>query len=187
MMKIENKNSKIFLICGKARHGKTTMGNIIKEYYENKNMKVANTLIALYLKTYAKQFFGWDGSDETKPRELLQQLGTEVIRQKLNKPMFFIDRTIDDIEILSHFFDAIIIDDIRFPLEIESIKEKYPNTIVIKMIRPNFESNLTKNQSKHATEIALDNYDNSNYDYIITNDSSIEDLKNKVYRILDEV
>lgn len=175
----------IFLICGKARHGKTTSGNFMREYYESKDKKVANTLIALYLKTYAEKFFGWDGKPETKPRELLQQLGTEIIRKKLDKETFFIDRTLEDIEILKHFFNVIIIDDIRFPLEINKIKEKYNNVYALNIIRPEFESDLSNAQKKHATEVALDNYEG--YDYTIINDDDLEGLKSKIINILEEI
>lgn len=184
-MELENKKNYIYLICGKARHGKTTSGNMIHEIYEKQNMKVANTLIALYLKSYAKQFFGWDGSEETKPRDLLQELGTDIIRKKLNKPKFFINRTIEDIEILSNFFEAIIIDDVRFPEEIEDIKAKYPNTISIKINRPNFESELNAKQQMHATEVALNNYDK--YDYVIENDGTLENLNKKIEEIIKKV
>ena len=184
-MNLINTEPTIFLICGKARHGKTTTGNFMREYYESNNKKVANTLIALYLKTYAEKFFGWDGNPETKPRELLQQLGTEIIRRKLNKENFFIDRTVEDIEILKHFFNVIIIDDIRFPLEINKIKENYNNVYAINIIRPDFDSDLSSEQKKHATETALDNYDG--YDYTIINDADLETLRNKVVNIIEEV
>ena len=45
--------------------------------------------------------YDWDGSEETKPRELLQKLGTDVIRNKLDKAEMFIKRQVDDIEIYS--------------------------------------------------------------------------------------
>lgn len=57
----------------------------------------------------------WDGSEESKPRKLLQELGTDVIRNKLNKAEMFIERQLDDIEIYSYFYDAIIVPDIRLP------------------------------------------------------------------------
>lgn len=44
----------------------------------------------------------WDGSEESKPRKLLK-LGTDVIRNKLNKAEMFIERQLDDIEIIFIF------------------------------------------------------------------------------------
>ena len=176
------KDIKIYLLCGKARSGKSTSSEIILKYYEDKNIKCIKTYIALYLKFYIQKFFGWDGKDETKPRELLQNLGTDIIRKEMNKNTFFIDRTIEDIEILSKFNDVFIIDDIRFPLEIQMIKEKFTNVKSIHIKRPEFVSELSEKQLKHATETALDNYDE--YDYKIINDGSIEDLKEKVLNIL---
>ena len=42
---MEKKNTKIFIIYGKARHGKDTVAGIIEEYY--KNEKVINLQISL--------------------------------------------------------------------------------------------------------------------------------------------
>ena len=184
-MKLIEKEPIIFLICGKARHGKTTTGNFIRKYAKEQGLDVANTYIALYLKTYAEHFFGWSGKDEDKPRELLQKLGTDIIRKKLGMEYFFINRTIEDINILKYFFHVIIIDDIRFPIEIEKIKESFKNVISIKILRENFESELSNEQMQHATETALDNYDN--YDYIIKNNGSLEELDENVIDILKEV
>ena len=126
---------------------------------------------------------GWDGSEETKPRTLLQELGTEVIRNKLNKAEMFIERQIDDIEIYSYFYDAIIVPDIRLPREIDSIKEKFKNVVTIKVERINFESNLSSSEQKHSTEIAMDNY--KNFDYEVINDT-LDKLKEDIYKIYKE-
>lgn len=183
-MELKNRNTKIYLLAGKARHGKTTSGKILREEAEARGMLVANTLIAKYLKEYATDYFGWDGKEETKPRELLQQLGTDIIRVKLNKPDFFVDRTIEDIEILSYFFDVIIIDDIRFENEINKIKSSFNNVKSIKIERSNFDNGLTEAQKNHSTEIALDNY--KDFDYTIYNDSSLYDLRQKITNIIKE-
>ena len=120
---------------------------------------------------------GWDGSEETKPRTLLQELGTDVIRNKLNKAEMFIDRQIDDIEIYSYFYDAIIVPDIRLPREIDSIKEKFDNVVTIKVERINFETNLSGKEQKNSTETAMDSYED--FDYEITNDT-LEKLKEEL-------
>lgn len=160
---------KIFLICGASRHGKDTIGNFIEEYCKQNDIKVCRTQIAKYLKMYVKDYFGWDGSEETKPRTLLQELGTDVIREKLNKPYFFANRTVEDLEILSHFFDVALVTDIRVPLEIETIREKFDDVVVIKVNRINYEQEMTEAQQKHKIENAMNDY--NNYDYILTNDT----------------
>lgn len=86
-MELKETPASTYIICGKARHGKDTIAEIIKEYYEQKNKKLINLQYSSYIKEYAKKISNWDGSEETKPRELLQQLGTNVIRQKID-PLF---------------------------------------------------------------------------------------------------
>ena len=125
----------------------------------------------------------WDGSEESKPRDLLQELGTDVIRNKLNKAEMFIDRQLDDIEIYSYFYDAIIVPDIRLPREIESVREKFDNVVVIKVNRINFETSLDNKQQAHITEVAMDNY--NDVDYVVTNDT-LEGLEKDIYNIYKE-
>ena len=74
----------------------------------------------LTIKYYAKLISSWDGSEETKPRTLLQQLGTEVIRYQIDNE-FFIKRIIDDIKVLSYFCDIITISDARLPEELDLV------------------------------------------------------------------
>ena len=183
-MNIENKNPLIYLISGKARHGKDTTAAMIKNYYEEKGKKVINLQYSSYIKEYAKKISNWDGSEETKPRELLQQLGTNVIRQKIDS-LFFVNAIIKDIKVYSYFFDVIIVSDVRAPEEIDYPKNNFDNVISFNIRRTNFEDGLTEEQRKHYTEIALDNYEK--FDYIIMNDGSTEDLKVKVDKILEGI
>lgn len=159
---------KIYLVSGKARHDKDTSAEIIKQKHELRGDKPLILHLAYPIKTYARDFFGWDGQEETKPRELLNKLGTEIIREKLGKKDFYVNRIIEDIEILSNFYNIFIISDVRFPIEIENIKKRFPSAISINVFRPNFQSEeLTKEMTKHITETALDTYDK--YDYKINN------------------
>lgn len=173
---------KIFVIAGKARHGKDTVAGYIKDYYANK--KVINLAYGSYIKEYAKKISDWDGSDETKPRELLQELGTEIIRQKIDKD-FFVKRICEDILVYSYYFDIITISDARFPDEIERPKSKFENVISIKVVRDGYDTVLSKKEQKHLTEVALDEY--NNYDYVIHNDGTLDDLKNKVFDLVRRI
>ena len=172
---------KIFLVCGASRHGKDTTGNFIEKYCGKNNIKFCRTQISKYLKQYIKDYFGWDGKEETKPRTLLQELGTDIIREKLNKPYFFADRTAEDLEILANFFDVAAVTDIRVPLEIETIKEKFNDVVVIKVERINYETELTEAQQKHKIEQAMNGY--KDYDYILINDT-LEKLEEDVIEVL---
>lgn len=158
---------KLYLVGGKARHGKDTFSSYLKEAYEENGKKVIVTQLSKYIKYYAREMTGWNLTEEDKPRELLQQLGTEVIREKLGKENLFIDRMIDDVEIFSCFYDAVIVSDVRFKKEIDGLKEAFPDAIAIKIFRPNFDNGLTEEQKKHRTEIDLDDYDK--FDVNITN------------------
>ena len=172
---------KIYVISGKARHGKDTIALDLKEIYEAKGLKVINLAYGSYIKEYAKRISNWDGLEETKPRELLQELGTEVIRKKIDKD-FFVRRICEDIKVYSYYFDIITISDERFPNELEWPKKMFDNVINIRVIRNGYDSILSEKEQKHLTEVALDEY--NNYDYVIYNDGTLEDLKKKVSEVV---
>lgn len=179
-MNLEYREPTVFIICGKARSGKSTVSEYINKYYQDKSI---NLMYAGYIKEYTKKITGWDGSDETKPRTFLQQLGTEIIRNQIDEN-FFIKRMIDDIKIYSYFYNVITISDARFVDEIE-IPRQHFKTIVIKIEKPNLVSGLTEEQLKHKSENALNDY--NKYDYVINNDSTLESLEQKVFEILNKI
>lgn len=183
-MEIRTGKTYTFIICGKARHGKDTIADIIKEYYQEKQMKILNIQYSSYIKDYAKKISNWDGSDETKPRELLQQLGTNIIRHNIDE-LFFVNRICEDIKVYSFFFDALTISDARFKVEVDIPKTRNENIIAVHVDRPNFDNGLTEEQKLHPTEIDLDDYDK--YDYKFINDGTIEELKSKVNEMLEVI
>ncbi len=183
-MNFEKHDTKIFIASGKANSGKDTTCELINNYIKLKGLKSVNLQFSSYIKMYAKIISGWDGNEDTKPRSLLQELGTDVIRKYIDED-FFINRIIDDIKVYSYYFDVITISDARFPKELDSIKNNFKDVYKINIKRPNFENNLNDIQRKHVTEVALDNY--NDYDYILVNDGSINDLNDKIKQIVDKV
>lgn len=174
-MEFINKKPKIIIISGKASSGKSLVGNIIKQ-------NINNTVLlayADYLKMYAKNIANWDGSEDTKPRELLQQLGVELIKTKIDDNML-IKRIIEDIKVYSYFYDYIVITDARFPNEIESIKNEFDNVISIRVNRDIY--SLEKKYQNHSTETGMNEY--NNYDYIINNNDDIKALELKVMEVV---
>ncbi len=177
---MENKNPKIIILSGKARAGKDTTMNFLNEIYSN----IIQLQYGSYIKEYAKKISNWDGSEETKPRELLQQLGTNIIRENIDNK-FFIKKMIDDIKVYSYFFDTIVISDARFKIEIDDIKNTFNNVIAVRIERPNFDNGLTSDQKKHPSEIDLDDY--NKFDYKLINDGTLEDLKKKVEKLVEVI
>ena len=173
-MDVKDTKAKLYLICGKARHGKDTFSGYLKEAYEKNNKKLIITQLSKYIKYYAREMTGWNLTEEDKPRELLQQLGTGVIREKLGKEDLFINRVIDDYDVFSCFYDAIIISDVRLKKEVEDLRKAIPDLIAVHIDRPNFDNGLSEEQKKHRTEIDLDDYDK--FDVKIIN-TTLEKLK----------
>jgi hypothetical protein len=119
------------------------------------------------------------------PRKLLQIIGTDLLRNQLH-PQVWVNATMAEydkhLDYLQNTKDSVvsalpnwIITDCRFPNECEAIKKR--DGILIRVNRPSTESD-----DKHPSEVALDDY--KDFDYIIQNDNSIEDLIQKVKDIL---
>lgn len=176
-MEYINRKPIIFVLSGKARSGKDTTAKIIIEHYKNK--KCNQISFAYYLKEYVKNITGWDGNEDSKPRELLQSIGIDLIKNKIN-PNLLIDRVCDDIKFYSYFFDCLIITDARLIEEIETLKNNF-ECMTIKIINSK-ENNLTKTQRNHITETDLDDYDK--FDYVVENN---ETLKENIEKILEVI
>jgi hypothetical protein len=134
-------------------------------------------------------------------REFLQKLGTEAMRDGLHTNVWvnalFADYFCKDcgweeeqkgtIDACSgkHELPNWIITDMRFPNELEAVKEK--GGITIRVVRPHGYTNPHTGEYKemplsyHPSETALDD---AKFDYEIINDGTIEDLIEKVKEIL---
>ena len=179
-MEFNKRNIKLFVLSGKARSGKDFALDIIKKYYADK--KVIGISFGHYIKDYAIRVSDWDGREETKPRELLQSLGIELVKEKIDASLF-IRRLLEDILVFSYFYDIIVVTDARLVDEIEALKEKYPESISIRINR-DFDNGLRESEKKHLTEIALDNY--NKFDYVVSNNDQ-ESFEKEIIKILKEV
>lgn len=171
----------IIILSGKAKSGKNLVANYIKEYYkENNCIEVA---YAYYIKDYLKRMNKYNEQEKNKYRSLLQEFGVEFLSKQIDSK-FLINRVMEDIEVFSYFYDVIVITDARLVEEIEIPKQKFSNVITIR-IENNNNNNLTELEKNHITETGLDNY--TGFDYILKNNSTIEDLKKQIIEILKGV
>ncbi len=171
---------KIYIIAGKAKCGKSTFGTYLREELKEFGYKPCVMQITDPLYNYASKYFDWDPNSDEKPREFLQKMGTDIIKEKLNKKTFLLDRLAEDIDILKEFFDVFIITDARFPEEIEYFKKKFNVVKTIKLIRNNYDDMLNDEERNHITEKAIDDFED--FDYILENEG-LDSLKNTAHFI----
>ena len=175
---------KIILISGKASSGKTMLGELIVNFSEKMGLRAVQTEYSKYLKLYAKELIGYDGSRENKPRKFLQDLGS-FIRYDLGDEHFFTRRMLEDFNVYETFCDIAIVSDVRLIKEIEDIKSShYKDVVAIQVINGHGEYNLTEEEKNHITERELENY--QGFDYIIEN-KSIEDLEELAKKLVEGV
>ena len=170
---------KLFLICGKAESGKNTFGELLKKEYEAIGKKACLLQITAPLYNYARNYFGWDGKDIHKPRKLLQELGIEVIKEKLGMRYFLLDRLTGDIKVLSNYFDVGIITDGRLIDEFDYLKELYPDMQIIRIYRDG-ENKLSKEEKTHVTETDLDKEYQYNYEVFNTSKKALEKIAHNI-------
>ena len=172
---------KIFIIGGKAKTGKNTFGEYLKEQLKDYGYKPCVMHLTDPLYSYARNYFDWNGNEEEKPREFLQKMGIEIIRDKMGKKDFLLNRLYEDIDILSNFFDTFIITDARLIREFEKIKENYDDVVTIKLEREDFDDLLSDDEKNHITEKEIDEY--KDFDYIISN-KKLDDLSTAALEIV---
>lgn len=190
---IKRNNMAIISISGKIGSGKDTIADIIMQYtpyhhwqvkkFAGKLKDIAEILTGVPKINFEDQEFK---QQDMGPewgmtyRDLLQKLGTEAMRNGLHKNVWvnalFADYqfNIEEDEQIPYW----IITDSRFPDELAAVKKH--NGIAIKVIR---DSGNTVGIT-HTSETALDNY--TEWDYIIDNNGTLEELKTQILSILEK-
>lgn len=165
---------KIICISGKAEAGKTTSAKVIKTILDERGYRCLITNYAGVLKFICGAFFGWDGKKDEAGRALLQRVGTDVVRKQ--DPDFWVNFMKSVLLMFNDEWDYVLIDDVRFPNEIEGLKDSF-EVIKLRVNRPGYDNSLTEEQRKHASETSLDNYE---FDYYLDNpgDVQIRDVAN---------
>ena len=190
---IKGNNMAIISISGKIGSGKDTIADIIMQYtpyhrwqvkkFAGKLKDIAEILTGVPKINFEDQEFK---QQDMGPewgmtyRDLLQKLGTEAMRSGLHKNVWvnalFADYqfNIEEDEQIHYW----IITDSRFPNELAAVKEH--NGIAIKVIRDSGNTIGTT----HTSETALDDY--TDWDYVINNNGTLEELKTQVLSILEK-
>lgn len=172
---------KVILISGKAQNGKDTVAGTLQKQLLADNNRVLVTHYADLLKYICRNYFGWDGNKDEQGRQMLQYVGTDVIRKQ--NPTLWVDFVAMILKYFHENWDYVIIPDCRFPNEVTTMIENGFDTVHLRVVRNNFESPLTLEQQKHPSETALDNVVP---DYYINNSGTLADLEQTITKWIKE-
>ena len=163
---------RIIGISGKAGHGKDTVGEILRAEFEVKGKSVLVTHYGDLVKYVATAFFGWDGNKDEEGRDLLQWVGTDVVRTKV--PDYWVNFICQMLQMFPKHWDYVLIPDVRFPNEIDVPRSMGFDYVHLRVVRPNYQSLLTEEQQQHPSEVALDAVIP---DAVIANDADLATLR----------
>ena len=176
---------KIILICGKAGHGKTTFANYLQEQLELKGNTVMRVANADYLKFICQKYFNWNTQKDEAGRQLLQRVGTDIVRAKNED--FWARNTVQLIEVFKDMFDYFIVDDVRFPNEIDMFDKSEIITIKIERFTAGgvyVNPLMTSEQLSHPSEVSLDR---RRCNYYIPNINGLDSLRNMAITLLQTI
>lgn len=162
---------KVIAISGHAQNGKDTTAAILSKKLEDNGDKVLIAHYADLLKYICRTYFWWNGEKDESGRQLLQYVGTDVIRKQM--PDYWVDFIISILKLFDGEWDYVLIPDSRFPNEIEKLRDAGFDVQHLRVVRPHFISPLTAEQQQHPSETALNN---TVPDHYIINDGTLDDL-----------
>lgn len=170
-------NKIIFIIAGKARVGKDTFAKILEQkIIESFQVDKDSILITHYadlLKYICSNYLGWNGEKDENGRTLLQNVGTNIIREI--DPNYWVSFIKDVLKFFPDKWQYVIIPDGRFPNEINLDVDGYQTVKIFIKRKGDFIS--TENAS-HQSE----NIPNVDYNFYLNN-TTIEEM-NKYATIL---
>lgn len=179
-------------LLGKKFSGKSTVADMMK-YWGYKEVSHADSLknacIHLFNLTSDQVYKNKDIIDprwEKTPRQLLQIVGTDLLRQKL--PYF----GINDIFIRTmHYkmqseYGLFVVSDCRFQDEVDSIKKSGGKIIkIVRNVPKKYEYSCYEHtvwNDDHISETGIDSI--VGVDYVIDNDGTLEQLRKKIDDII---
>ena len=179
-------------VLGKKRHGKDTLADYLvssHRFHKETFAKPLKDACRILFDLTEEQLYGdqKEVMDETwkmTPREILQYVGTDMIRNRmaLRLPWLGMDFWLYKFErnyrkLQQEFGDQVdvIISDVRFPNETKMIHRL--GGYVVKTFRPGFESADT-----HTSEAGIDLIDD--YDMLIINDGTIDQYHERIDKMM---
>ena len=178
----------VIMLSGKSGSGKDAVANQMEATLKEINKNTLIIHFADLVKYYAIQYYKWDGEKDEKGRNLLQGIGTHMMRNY--DPDYWASIVAKFIGAAKNDFDVVLIPDWRFINEYDRVCDHNQKVIAIRVNRYNEDGSLQKNPSmteeqlNHVSENQLDNFA---FDWIIENRGSLEDLEDSTKLVLEKI
>lgn len=171
----------VILISGKAGSGKSTVAELLRQKLAFKRYSVTRKSFADKVKECARKYMLWDGKKDERGRRLLQRIGTDVGREY--DPDIWVKLLLEEIHSFMFPPDFVIIDDARFPNELElTSKDESFQCVKIRVEAPQLVE-LKGESASHPSETSLDDY--NSFDITIWNTGTIKELENHIDQIIE--
>jgi hypothetical protein len=173
----------VILISGKSHSGKGETANILNKILTNQNKHVIQCSLSTYIREIAKNDFYWNGIDTLESRIFMAEvyrIGTNFYPYHMARRVWKRDiqpyANKNTIAIVESFREKVNYDYFNMLLNEGLIN----NILTIRVIRPNFNDIQDKDMEQHISESDLDDFD---FDYVIENNGSIDELRDKLERM----
>ncbi len=182
-----NTRPKLICLCGYKRSGKDTAAHFISEQYGYEHKKIASPI-----KDLVKYLFLLNDDDVeinkeeinsewgVSPRFLMQTIGTELFQYKLSEYMphigrlFWITRFKKNLDKTNYT----VVSDLRFYHEYDMLKDYMKDDMIVIRID-------NDNIDKTDMHISESEFNKIDVDYVISNNSTIEEFNDKIKNILE--
>lgn len=177
--------SVIITLSGKANCGKDLTANLIKTYCKNRNKKVLMLAYADFVKIVCARNFGYNESKKEETRAVLQHFGTDVVRKI--EPDFWVRQVFHMIDVLRNQYDCFVITDARYENELGIAPFNLYYPICNVFIKRDEENALGELEKSHSSEKMSSDENLERYHYVIENNSTVDDLYEKVQEVMQDV
>lgn len=180
---------KTIIISGKSGSGKDMIAEFMRVELEKHGKKALIIHYADAVKWVCTKYFNWDGKKDEIGRTLLQMVGTDIIRDKVDSNFwtYIVVTLIKAFVEETNNFDVALIPDARFPNEVEISLDQLKDAVSVRIERKNEDGTpwinpvLTEDQRNHPSETSLDIYA---FDYIVHNDEGLDTLQESARTLL---
>jgi len=169
------KNQKIIVISGKQFSGKDTVANVLKEIFSE--FKLAPLADAIKIEFSQEKNLAFNEIERNKPlyRPDLIVLGN---KRRDENPDYWINKVLK-------YDNNLIISDVRFQHEIDTFDKLDAVKIRVESAQEQRAKRGKLVKENDPTETDLDNYEN--WDYIIKNNGTIDELEEKAKEVGEEI